>query len=55
MGLTIALLAIAFSIGMAIGPLLGGLIADFADINSVFYFAAAIGLAGASLFSWFTR
>ena len=52
---TIALFYIAFSIGMTIGPLLAGMIADFADINSVFYFAAAMGLTGTSLFIWFTR
>ncbi len=55
MGSTIAIFSIAFSIGMTIGPLLAGMIADFADINSVFYFAAAMGLTGTSLFIWFTR
>ena len=55
MGSTIAIFSIAFSIGMTIGPLLAGMIADFADINSVFYFSAAIGLSGTSLFIWFTR
>jgi len=55
MGSTIAIFAMAFSIGMAIGPLVGGVIADFANINSVFYFGAAIGLAGTTLFIWFTR
>ncbi len=55
MGSTIAIFSIAFSIGMTIGPLLAGMIADFADINSVFYFAAAMGLIGTSLFIWFTR
>jgi len=55
MGSTIAIFAMAFSIGMAIGPLVGGVIADFANINSVFYFGAAIGLAGTILFIWFTK
>ncbi len=55
MGSTIAIFSMAFSIGMTIGPLLAGMIADFADINSVFYFAAAMGLTGTSLFIWFTR
>jgi len=40
---------------MAIGPLLGGVVADFVNINSVFYFAASMGLIGISLFIWFTR
>jgi len=55
MGSTIAVFAMAFSIGMVIGPLVGGVIVDFVNINSVFYFGAAIGLAGTTLFIWFTR
>ena len=55
MGSTIALFSMALSIGMVIGPLLSGVVADFANINSVFYFAAGIGLVGTSLFAWFTR
>lgn len=55
MGLTMAAFAMAFSIGMAIGPLLSGVIADFASINSVFYFGASVGLIGTALFIWFTR
>ena len=55
MGSTIAVITMAMSIGMAIGPLLGGVMADFVSINSVFYFAAGMGLAGTGLFIWFTR
>ena len=55
MGLTIAIFAMAFSIGMVIGPLLGGIMVDFVNINSVFYFGAAIGLVGTTLFIWFTK
>lgn len=55
MGSTIAILTMAMSIGMAIGPLLGGVIADFVSINSVFYFAAGMGLIGVSLFAWFSK
>jgi len=55
MGSTIAIFTMAMSIGMAIGPLLGGVVADFVNINSVFYFAAGMGLIGTSLFIWFTR
>ena len=55
MGTTMAIFAMAMSIGMAIGPILGGIIADYININSVFYFAAAMGLLGTILFSWFTR
>ena len=55
MGATIAVFNVALSIGMTAGPLLGGLIADFTDINSVFYFGAIVTLLGAGLFIWFTR
>ena len=55
MGSTMSVFFLAMSIGMAMGPLVSGVIADFVNINSVFYFAAAMGLAGTSLFIWFTR
>ncbi len=55
MGSTMAIFSMAMSIGMVIGPLLGGVLADFGNINSVFYFAAGMGLAGIGLFIWFTR
>jgi DHA1 family multidrug resistance protein-like MFS transporter len=55
MGSTMAIFALAFSIGMAIGPLLSGVIADLANIQLVFYFGAIMSLAGTSLFIWFTR
>ena len=55
MGSTIAIVTMAMSIGMAAGPLLSGVIADFVNIDSVFYFGAGIVLVGASLFCWFTR
>jgi len=55
MGSAMGVFAMAFSIGMAIGPLLSGIIADFADINSVFYLAAVMVLVGTNFFTWFTR
>ena len=55
MGTTIAIFNVAMSMGIAIGPILGGVIADFANINSVFYFAAGISLIGTIFFVWFTR
>jgi len=55
MGATITIIAMAMSIGLAIGPLIGGVVADFVSINSVFYFAAGMGLTGTGLFIWFTR
>jgi predicted MFS family arabinose efflux permease len=45
----------AFSIGMGVGPLMGGVVADFVNINSVFYFGAIAGLIGTILFLWFGR
>ena len=55
MGSTIAVFTMAMSIGMAIGPIVAGAIADFINISSVFYFSAAMGLIGTSLFIWFTK
>ncbi len=55
MGSSIALFSMAFSIGMVVGPITGGVIADFTGINSVFYFGAVITLVGAGLFTWFSR
>ncbi|MFC2051670.1 MFS transporter [Chloroflexota bacterium] len=55
MGSSIALFSMAFSIGMVVGPIVGGAIADFASINSAFYFGVMITLVGASLFTWFSR
>ena len=55
MGSVIAIFSMAFSLGMAVGPVLSGAIHDFAGINPVFYFGAAMTLVGACLFIWFTR
>jgi DHA1 family multidrug resistance protein-like MFS transporter len=55
MGAAMGVLNMAMSIGMAVGPILGGLIADQVNINSVFYFGAGMGLLGTGLFTWFTR
>jgi len=55
MGSAMGILNMAQSIGMAMGPLIGGLIADLMNINSVFYFGAGVGLFGTGLFIWFTR
>ncbi|MFC1964021.1 MFS transporter [Chloroflexota bacterium] len=55
MGFAMAIFAMAFSIGMAIGPLLAGVIADVADISTVFYFGALLGLLGTGLFAWFSH
>ena len=55
MGSTIAMVFMAMSIGMVIGPILGGVIIDTINIRSVFYFAAGAALVGTSLFIRFTK
>jgi MFS family permease len=55
MGSSIALFSMAFSIGMVVGPIIGGVIADSAGINSAFHFGVTILLVGAGLFAWFSR
>lgn len=55
MGSTIAVFSMSLSIGMSIGPILGGAIVDFSGINAAFYFGAVVTLVGAGLFSLFTR
>ena len=55
MGSTIALFSMAFSIGLAVGPIMSGAIADFAGVSMVFYFGAAILFMGTYLFIWLTR
>jgi len=55
MGPTMATFGMAFSIGMAVGPLLSGAIADSVNVHTIFYFGASMVLIGTSLFIWFTR
>ena len=55
MGSTIAVFTLSMSLGMAIGPISAGAIADFAGVSSVFYFGAAMLFVGTYLFVWFTR
>ena len=55
MGSAMAVPMVAMGLGMVVGPITSGAINDFVNISAVFYFAAAIGLVGTSLFVWFTR
>ena len=55
MGSTMAIFFVAMSIGMIIGPILGGVILDTVNISSVFYFAAGMVLMGTILFIVFTK
>ena len=55
MGSTIGALSIASSIGMGIGPVVSGVIADLFNVQAVFYFSAGMGMIGISLFAWYSR
>ncbi len=55
MGIAMAVFSMAMGIGMTIGPVLAGVIADSLSTSVVFYFAAAAVFLGATAFSWYTR
>jgi len=55
MGSAMAIFSVAMDIGMISGPILGGVVADFINVNSVFYCGAMVGVIGTILFIWFTR
>ncbi|MDP3880542.1 MAG: MFS transporter [Dehalococcoidales bacterium] len=55
MGSTMSVLFLAFSIGMAIGPILSGVIVELLDINSMFYIIASIGTVASFHFLWVIR
>jgi DHA1 family multidrug resistance protein-like MFS transporter len=56
MGTTIALLGVATSVGMGLGPISSGFVYDFmGGITSVFYYAGGIGFIGTSLFAWLSH
>lgn len=55
MGTAMSLDMLAMAIGMGIGPIVGGIVADALNIASVFYFSAAVQLVGVALFFVLTR
>ena len=55
MGAVMALFNIAMSIGLAAGPVVGGVIKDMIGITEVFHFASATAIAGTVLFVIFLR
>ncbi|MBA7606685.1 Multidrug resistance protein MdtG [subsurface metagenome] len=55
MGSTMSIFFLAMGIGMALGPIISGGLADLIDIDSVFYFGAVMGVIGTGLFALFTR
>jgi len=55
MGSTMSVFFLAQAVGMAIGPVISGVINDNTSINWVFYFAGIMGVIGTALFAWFSR
>jgi MFS family permease len=55
MASTIGALSIATSIGMGVGPVVSGMVADFFNIQSVFYFSAIMGFIGLIMFVLYSR
>ena len=55
MGSSMSVYFLAMGIGMAIGPLISGGIADWLNVDSVFYFGGITGFIGTGLFFWFTK
>jgi len=55
MGSTMSIFFLAMGIGQAIGPIMSGAIADWLNLDYVFYVGAALSIIGTILFGWFTR
>jgi len=55
MGSTMAVFGMVFSLGMGIGPLLGGIIVDTFNIRAVFYFGACMGIIGTAVLALHAR
>jgi len=55
MGTATAILATATSIGMALGPILGGAVNDASSVSTVFIFSAVMGMLGTGTYAWFSR
>jgi MFS family permease len=55
MGSTVAIMTMSTSLGMVIGPLMGGIILDAVDVNASFYSAGGIMVLGLVLFVSLSR
>ncbi|TKJ33573.1 MFS transporter [bacterium (candidate division B38) B3_B38] len=55
MGSTMGIFNMAMSIGLAGGPMVGGVIYDYLNIPAVYCFAGLFGLIGTAFFIWFVR
>ena len=51
-GKAMALYSVMFATGMAIGPLLGGIIAEWYSLSTAFYFTSVLALISAILLLW---
>ncbi len=55
MGTAMSMEMLAMAVGMGIGPIAGGLVADAVNVPAVFYFSAGVQLIGIALFFAMTR
>ncbi len=55
MGSTMAIVMMAEGLGVALGPILSGVISDMTSVHSVFILGAVLGIVGTVLFSLFSR
>lgn len=55
MGSTVAVMTMATSMGMVVGPLMGGAVLDIVNVNAVFYSAGGIMALGVVLFVCLSR
>jgi len=55
MGSTMGIFNMAMSVGLAGGPMVGGVIYDHLNISAVYYSAGFFGLLGIAFFIWFVR
>ena len=55
MGAMMGIFNLAMSLGLAVGPILGGVIADRWGWPAIFYFASLAGSTGAAAFAGFSK
>jgi len=55
MGAVMGAFDMAMSLGLAGGPLLGGLLMDFMGIDYIFLFGGFAGFVATGLFVWFVK
>jgi MFS family permease len=55
MGSVMGIFSMAMSLGLASGPLTGGLLLDFLGIRSIFIFGGSMGFIATGLFIWFMK